>query len=425
MIERTVFVHLPGDVHAVPAGRLELLEEGTEVVGSAFFYGRRYLERKNALAIDPASLDLESEDLERVPVNRLPLFGALRDAAPDAWGRRVIESRLGAPPNGLPESVYLDEAGPHRAGALDVRATPTSAEAPGALPSTLRLHYLVEAAERIEAGLPVPTHLQELFEAGTSMGGARPKAVVVDQDVQWIAKFPAPRDPFDIPAVERATLELARRAGLDVPETRWTTLADGRGVMLIRRFDRASAGNGTARVHMVSALTLLGLSERQSMSAAYADIADAIGRYGASGHVARDRAELFARMVFNILVSNDDDHLRNHAFLQPVAREGWRLSPLYDVVPKAQVGLERRLHLGVGPRGRSARLDHAMQGAARFGLMPAAAARIIEGIVAATREWRTVFEAEGVSDVDCDRIATAFPRAADIGLREVEKHLKG
>jgi serine/threonine-protein kinase HipA len=135
--------------------------------------------------------------------------------------------------------------------------------------------------------------------------------------------------------------------------------------------------------------------------------------------VSHSLAELFARMVFDILVSNDDDHLRNRAFLQHDASEGWRLSPLYDVLPKAQLASERRLHLSVGPRGRVATLDNAL---ARFGLLPAAAARVIERIAATVRAWRTVFEAEGVTAGDCDRVASAFRRAADIGMREVEKY---
>lgn len=127
MVERTVFIHLPGETEAVPAGRLTMIEQGLQVQASTFAYGRRYVTRTNALAVDPIALALVGRnDEERVPAGGLAMFGALRDAAPDAWGRRVIENRLRAPPNGLPESVYLDHAGPHRAGALDVRESPTS-----------------------------------------------------------------------------------------------------------------------------------------------------------------------------------------------------------------------------------------------------------------------------------------------------------
>jgi serine/threonine-protein kinase HipA len=346
----------------------------------------------------------------------------VRDAAPDAWGRRVIENRLRAPPNGLPESVYLDHAGPHRAGALDIRAEPTSAPAGGALPTLLELDHLLDAAARVEAGEPVPAHLEVFFAGGPTFGGARPKTSLTTDGHEWIAKFPARNDPFDVPLVEWATLALAREAGLTTPPTRLETLADGRHVLLIQRFDRSPSDRGMARRHMVSALTLLALHEQDSPDASYAAIADALSEYGARGSIANDRAELFARMVFNILVSNDDDHLRNHALLlEP--RAGWRLSPLYDVVPRPQVAQERMLHLAVGPRGRLATLDNAFEGASRFGLSSPDAAQIIDRIARVLRAWRTNFERLRVPDDLCDQMATAFRRPEDVGLDVVERHL--
>lgn len=424
-VERIVFVHLPGETQAVPAGRLALIEQGTQVQASRFAYGRRYLDRPNALPVDPVSLPLtrERSGEERVPANGLAMFGAVRDAAPDAWGRRVIENRLRAPPNGLPESAYLDHAGPYRAGALDVRATPTSEPACGALPSSLDLGHLLDAAARIEAGEPVPAHLEMFFAGGPTLGGARPKAVVTADGREWIAKFPAHGDAFEVPWIEFATLALARAAGLDVPRTRIEALEDGRQVLLIERFDREVLAHGIGRRHMVSALTLLGLHEQDSRNSSYAAIADALGEYGVRGRIAPDRQELFARMVFNVLVSNDDDHLRNHAFLHDSAGGGWRLSPLYDVVPRPQVAQERFLHLSAGPQGRAARLDNALAGAGRFGLLPPDAARIVERVARATRSWRETFERAGVSERQCDLVASAFRRPADVGMREVERFL--
>lgn len=425
MIERTVFIHLPGETQAVPAGRLTMIERGLQVQASTFAYGRRYVTRANALPVDPIALALlpARNDEERAPAGGLALFGALRDATPDAWGRRVIENRLRAPPNGLPESVYLDHAGPHRTGALDVRESPTSPPAGGALPAVVDLRHLLDAAARIEEDEPVPAHLEAFFAGGPSVGGARPKAVVTVDGGEWIAKFPARDDPFNVPLVERATLELAREAGLAVPRTRMEMLADGRRVMLIERFDREPLDHGMGRRHMVSALTLLALHEQQSPDSSYAAISDAIGMHGVSGQIAPDRNELFARMVFNILVSNDDDHLRNHAFLFDAEAGGWRLSPLYDVVPKPQLARERMLHLSVGPQGRSARLDNALTGAGRFGLLPPDAARIIDRVVRVVRNWREIFEGLGVPVRDCDQVASAFRRAADIGMRDVDRQL--
>lgn len=419
MVERVVFIYLPGDIVAVPAGRLRLIEEGLQLRGSVFQYGRRYLARRQpaALPVDPVSLPLEAGrgDAELLPTGGHALFGALRDATPDAWGRRVIENRLRAPPNGLPESTYLDHAGPHRAGALDLRVAPDSPPAAGALPAILDLKHVLDAAERVEDGEPVPAHLEAYFAGGPSVGGARPKAIVQADGREWLAKFPARGDCYGVPGIERATLELARDVGLDVPRTRLETLADGRRVILIERFDREPVDAGIARRHMVSALTLLGLHEQDSLNSSYAAISDAIGVHGVTGHIEADRVELFGRMVFNILVSNDDDHLRNHAFLYDPARAGWRLSPLYDVLPRPQVATERQLHLSVGPQGRAARLDNAIAGAGRFGLLPAAANAIVDRVVTAVRAWRQVFEHLEVPVRDCERVKSAFRQPRDVG----------
>lgn len=425
MAERVVFIHLPGETDAVPAGRLVMLEEGTALVASRFAYGSRYLQRPTALAVDPIALKLtqDRDGAERLPPARLTQFGAIRDAAPDSWGRRVIENRLRAPPNGLPESTYLDHAGPHRAGALDVRPGPASPPVAGFLPSMVDLSDLRDAAALVEAGAPVPSHLESLFAGGPSLGGARPKAVLQADGRQWIAKFPARHDPFDMCLAEWATLELAREAGLNVPATRRETLADGRQILLVERFDRVPAQRGMARRHMVSALTLLALHEQDARSSSYGAIAAAISEHGVGGEVAADRRELFARMVFNILISNDDDHLRNHAFLLDPDGRGWRLSPLYDVLPRPQLAEERVLQLSVGPQGRRATLDNALAGAGLFGLLPADAARIMDQMARVTGRWRERFEQLKLPAQLCDQLATAFRPAADIGLEEVERRL--
>jgi serine/threonine-protein kinase HipA len=417
-----VFIHLPGQIEAVAAGRLELVSRDGELLTSRFQYGQRYRDRANALDVDPVSLPLAGEtDVAREPVNGLPLFGAIRDAAPDAWGRRVIESRLGrAGP--LAEVDYLDQAGSDRSGALDIRSNRDSPPRESTLPASVDLPYLLEAVERIEAGEPVPAKLAHFFDGGPTMGGMRPKAVIHDGGLQYIAKFPSTADRrFNVPAVEQATLVLARECGLDVPDTRLIPLDGERSAMLIRRFDREPVDGGFTRRHMVSALTMLGVSELESADQSYAAIAGVISSRGAAAHVARDRIELFKRMVFNILVTNNDDHLRNHAFLHDPAGHGWRLSPLYDVVPSPELGSDRFLNLAAGPQGRAARLDNALAGAGAFGLRRSEAGRLIEELVACTRSWRNTFDACGVSERDSDTVANAFRRAGDIGMREVER----
>jgi serine/threonine-protein kinase HipA len=193
--------------------------------------------------------------------------------------------------------------------------------------------------------------------------------------------------------------------------------------MLIERFDRVLLPEGNfGKRHVVSALTMLRMHESETAAASYTDLADTISERGARGFVAADKLELFKRMVFNILVTNDDDHLRNHAFVWDGANSGWRLSDLYDVVPKPQVGSERFLVLGVGPaKGRLATLDNALSAAGRFGLLKHAAAEIIRHLSGVVREWRTYFEALGVPKSECDKIASAFRKPQSMGLREVEK----
>jgi serine/threonine-protein kinase HipA len=422
--EGVVFIHLPDQSEAVPAGRISLLEEGLQSVGSTFGYGARYLKRANAIPVDPVSLPLSSlpgeEQLYEPPAG-LALFGAIRDAAPDFWGRRVTEAKLKVPPNSVPESTYLLNAGTHRFGALDFRESTSSASAEGLLPPLTDLHYLLEAADRVQEGLPIPARLEMLFQVA-SLGGARPKVLVSHDGKQFLAKFPAKNDPFDIPAVERACLELARACGLNVPQTDLVRLADGRNVMLIERFDRAVLSDGSfSRKHCVSALTMLGKHEQESPASSYSEIAQVISDRGVSGHVQEDRAELYARVAFNILISNDDDHLRNHAFIWHPPGKAWRLSPLYDVVPRPQVSQERRLHLSVGPQGRSATLTNLFEARGSFGLLKPEAIAIIERVSAAVREWRTHLDSAGVSPAQCDLIQTAFRRPRDIGLDEITK----
>lgn len=229
--ELTIFAWLPERPAGkfVPAGLLELTEDvganpQNRALTSQFAYGLGYLKRTQAVEVDPVSLGLSDRDAIRgqqlFPVNGLGEFGGIRDAAPDAWGRRVIEARRKVPANTLPEAEYLLQAGGDRVGALDVRQSRDSEGAPSA--SDLQsLAYVIQAAEAVEQGLPVPAHLEPYLGAGPSAGGARPKASVRDeQGALWIAKFPAKGDTFDVARAEVCTLELARLCGLTVPEVR-------------------------------------------------------------------------------------------------------------------------------------------------------------------------------------------------------------
>lgn len=469
-----VFTHLAG--HFVPAGLLTLEQPGAVLLGAEFAYGNKYLERGNALEIDPVSLSLQDKQQMRqrrlFPPPDTTLFGGIRDAAPDAWGRRVIEARLQVPANSLPEARYLLEAGSNRIGALDIR---TALDAPPrhGLSQITDLGYLLEAAERIEAGLPVPQQLDAIFDSGSALGGARAKATVRDADgVLWLAKFRSRGETLDVPAIEAATLDLARQCGLTVPPLRLIEV-NGRSVMLIRRFDRywanasdlanldaaygmeqadlcempafgkqadeqaasvprylqqaPGAGRVEQRLGFVSGLTLLACDEYGARQKSYGDLAQAIRQYGQPNLIRANTRELFARMVFNILVNNDDDHLRNHGFLwYPWHKTGqrsggWGLSPLYDVMPRPTLASERHLFLGIGQQGRSATLDNAVSHHARFGLSHAEACHIIARLWRTVREWRVAFEGFGLPPATIEAAASAF-RHIDVLASKTLRH---
>src|SRR5882724_1870689 len=441
--EQKLFVFAHIDTQWAPCGRLTLTEDGANLLTSTFAYGLRYLERPGALEVDPVSLSLEDKSAVRgkalFPPNNLPTFGGIRDAAPDAWGRRVIESRLKVPANSLPESTYLLHAGSQRVGALDVRAARESDTTPG-YGTWDNLQYLMEAAQRIDEGLPVPANLEEIFVEGSPLGGARPKATVRDDEqVLWLAKFPSQRDTLIVPIVETATLRLAAAAGLTVPPVRLIHRGS-RAVMLIRRFDRYWARPGSdappsedllstapadglveKRLGFVSGLTLVACDEMESPDKSYGDLAQAIRRYCHPRVIRENNRELFERMVFNIFVSNDDDHLRNHGFVRDPSLPGWRLSPLYDVMPRASLATERRLHLGVGPEGRTATLDNAFAGRETFTLSKEAAAQSIARIWRSVREWKVHFEDYQVPPDQIDKVAPAFRHIDDVSTPALRK----
>lgn len=419
----------------VPAGLLTLTEDmgagvRSRALASRFSYGTGYLQRPEAIEIDPVSLPLADREAARgkafFPVNGLEEFGGIRDAAPDAWGRRVIEARRRAPANSLAEADYLLEAGGDRVGALDIRVGRASPDTPSAS-DMHSLGYVLQAADAVDQGLPVPANLLDYLGAGPSAGGARPKASVRDDDGSlWLAKFPAKGDTFDVARAESCTLELARRCGLTVPEVKYLDIG-GRPVMLIRRFDRYWAGAGQApapgtalfesrpaaglaegRLPFVSGLTLVACAEFESRSKGYHDLARAIRQHAHPQLIRKNSEELFARMVFNIFVSNDDDHLRNHGFVRVPYLAGWGLSPLYDVVPRPGVAFERLLHLEVGAQGKLASLDNAMTHFAAFTPERARALALIRQVWAEVRQWKTCFEAFAATGRLIEQLSPAF-----------------
>jgi len=415
MISKTiVFIYLPGEIDAVPAGTLTLTEVGHSIA-SKFVYGTRYMNRPNAIELDPLSLAFRSisrkPEEEITPIKKLRLFGVFRDATPDSWGRRVVERQFKAPQ--LPEIEYIKHSFDDRVGALDFRDTPVAAPKMHPFNRVMNLQYLCDCADKIDNDEPVPDNVLQMFNYGSSMGGARPKAVVEDSAGLWLAKFKGRNDKFDYALVEAATLLLAQASGIDVPEVRIENIGKS-NVLLIKRFDREKTDKGYTRIHFVSALTMLGKDETESLGASYAEIVAALMKHGPSEN-AKMKLELFRRMVFNILVSNTDDHLRNHGFV--FADGHYRLSKAYDIVPTPMVATERFQHLNVGTQGRLSTLDNALSQSGLFGLAQEDALAVVRKMVEITSTWREFFINHGVSAKDVALLELAFRHPEKIGFR--------
>ena len=321
-----VWAWLPGAATPVPAGRLR---EGAPGQFS-YDYGRRYLERGDAISLAP-TLPLSERTFG--PTGSLGLPGALRDASPDAWGRRVVQYQVtgdrgdDADTGDLDERTYLLNSGSNRFGAIDFQTSVTDYVPRATTPAPVET--LLNAADIVEAGGDLPFELERALLSGTAMGGARPKSVIHDSGREYIAKFTASNDHFPVVGAEAASMFLAQKAGLDVARTRVESVL-GRSVLLVERFDRTDDGG---RILATSALTLTGLDELQARSGSYVDFLDALRSNGAPEGTA---SELFARIAFNMAISNSDDHLRNHAALWDgtVAT----LSPAYDLSPMRRSG---------------------------------------------------------------------------------------
>ncbi len=402
--EAYVYIQLPGTLDTVPTAllRVQTLPDGTQI--GRFRYGDRYLQRPQAVALDPFQLPLGKAVYEFTQLKGIP--GAVRDAGPDAWGRRVIEHKLERGAGDLQEIDYLLHGPQDGAGYLSLGL---KAEPPAPKRQYNRTHQLAEliaATQAIEEGRPVAAHVLEKLDPGTSMGGTRPKATIEDAQCLWLGKFPAKDDRFNLQRIEFATLDLAHRCGLNVTQSRLQTVGDS-DVLMLQRFDRDYTDKGFLRFGLVSGLTVLdcGDSHLDRERWSYPLLADNLRRW--SDKPQADCAELFRRMVFNAAVTNNDDHPRNHALL--CRPKGWRLSPAYDLVPAPVVSLERRdLALTVGNYGRTASIYNLLSQAGRFGLSMEQARAEIDRLVRVVRQWRDTFFACGVSARDVDIIAPAI-----------------
>lgn len=405
-----VYITLPGQTAPVTAGRFELTTDRGGTPFGRFVYGRSYVDRRDAVEIDPVELKL-ARGITYETTGMKGVFGAIRDAGPDYWGRAVIERHVGKAPLG--ELDYLLESPDDRAGALGFGLGPEPPAPRRKFNQTIELEKLQKIADELIGDEDKPpanaeaAQVQELLLIGTSMGGARPKAVVEDADGLWLAKFNTAHDRWNVARVEHTMLTLARSCGLAVADSRVIDVG-GRDVLMVKRFDRIKTNEGYLRGRMVSALTLLRADDTHNTRDrwSYVLLAEELRRVTADPK--RNAQELFRRMVFNGLISNTDDHPRNHAAL--AMNDGWALSPAYDLTPTNPVSIERRdLALICGNAGRYANSANMLSQCARFLLSEGEATDVIAGMKENVRgNWYATARAHGVSERDCEFISGAF-----------------
>ncbi|MDU0460922.1 MAG: type II toxin-antitoxin system HipA family toxin [Geobacteraceae bacterium] len=395
--EAFVWIWLPGETEPVVAGKLEA-DNGT----FHFNYGKSYLERRGgksrAIPIYEPELPLRAGVLPLLGDLEIP--NCIRDAAPDAWGRRVIINRKfglkgrDADSGSLDELTYLLESGSDRIGALDFQRSPT--EFVPRTPNNASLEELLASAERVEQGIPLTAELDQALFHGSSIGGARPKALIEDQGTKYIAKFSSGSDLYSVVKAEYVAMRLASMAGLKVAPVKLVKAA-GKDVLLIERFDRVALDSGWSRKTIVSALTLFGLSEMTARYASYEEFAEII-RHRFTEPAATLK-ELYGRLVFNILCGNTDDHARNHAAF-------WNgheltLTPAYDVCPQGRTGNEATQAMLITGDNRFSQLKTCLAAAHHFLLSRQSAAALIDRIETAIREnWERVCEEAELSQVD-------------------------
>ena len=395
--EAFVWIWLPNSTEPVVAGRLEA--DNGEV---RFNYGKSYLERIGgnmpAISIYEPELPLQTGEL---PLSEgLTMPGCIRDASPDAWGRRVIINRLlglkgaNTDTNELDELTYLLESGSDRIGALDFQRSPTEYVPRTAINPSIE--ELLESSERVEKGILLTPELDQALFHGSSIGGARPKALIQDQDRKYIAKFSSSTDLYSVVKAEFIAMRLAALAELNVAPVQLTK-AVSKDVLLIERFDRIPKQNVWLRKAKVSALTLLGLDEMMARYASYETFAEIIRHRFTNPR--KSLEEVFSRLVFNILCGNTDDHARNHAAFWN--GKDLTLTPAYDICPQNRAGNEASQAMLIRGNNNLSRLKTCLETAHNFLLSEVEARNIFEKIITAVEQhWDTVCEEAELSDAD-------------------------
>ena len=403
MMERALDVHIDWRGETTPVGRLWARSRGNKQT-SSFEYFQTWRAHPRGFALDPQM------PLTAGTFHAEGLFNAFTDPAPDRWGRSLLlrRERRQARAEARPARTLLDidfltlVEDQNRMGALrfaEVGGDEFLARTEQPIPPLIRLARLLSATTRILKDKESDDDLRLVLAPGASLGGARPKAAVIDaQGRLAIAKFPGPDDDWPVPRWEATAMSLARSAGIDVPDFA-LHIVQNRPVLLMHRFDRDERAH---RIPFISALTALAASDGEVRS--YLELLDILRTDGAVPE--RDAAQLWRRMVFNVLISNTDDHLRNHGYLRDEG--GWVLAPAYDLNPMP-VDVKPRNHaLTLDEADDASSLDTVMSVAGRFGLRPEAARSIAAEVGVAVLAWRDVAAEHGLTKAQTERMASAF-----------------
>lgn len=396
-----VYIQLPNTFETVTVGKFKWKKAGSNSEVGTFIYGQSYLRNPNKISLDPFNLPLEEREFQVTINEGVP--GPIRDASPDSWGRYVIQKNTPADQHD-PMGYLLNSAG-DRIGALSFGLGKVPPAPIRVFNKTIVLEKLIEAAHKLEKDLPLDPAEKVLLMTGPSAGGARPKTTVEYNNNLWIAKFPASDDKQNFSKIEYATMKLAKQCGLNVPDVDLIQV-ENKDVFLIKRFDRVYdvSEKNYYRHHFVSCLTLLNLDEKDYTNWSYIDLADQMRRW--ISNPSSDLRELFKRIAFNGLVSNTDDHPRNHGFLYN--GKGYRLSPVYDLVPKPEAGTTRYLAMSFGDQGKAFNVANLISKSESFDLTPEDATVIFKKLKEKISTWRSFYKAQSLSNADMLYLENAF-----------------
>lgn len=394
----SVFAYLEGETRGTYAGELTLLNEDNW----RFVYDKTFLGLKKPLPIDYINIPLTSGPI----FLQKHQFGAIRDSAPDYWGRLVFARSRKIDIRDIREFMLLRESTSMRVGNLDFRENMSAPERQDTMPGFMHLEELLEAARQVEANLPPRAGFSPFFVQGTSLGGARPKCAIEHEHTQWVAKFPAARDSYSNARIEMATMKLAEKCGIMVPSMQIVDV-NGAEILLVQRFDREGpTGDGYTRKAFLSALSLLSLDEMDIRAFSYLALADRVRM-----HAPRELPQLYKRMLFNILCRNTDDHPRNHGFLY--GAKGLGIAPAYDITPTRYtpgISSVARQAMEVGLMGPDGTLENALSKVERFGLARKEAMTIMADMLQTFSRWEECFRQAHVADKDYEFFRDTFAK---------------